>query len=119
MVLWRWVDTQQLDKGAGRQIGKCLDLLNCVAPAAFRKHSTWVQLWHLGANLDLAFQGGGLHLTEPLSSVIYGIIGFDQLLLKSAWLVNLQPQKRAVLYVPSIVLLGLLFVKTSGLTRDM
>ena len=25
----------QLDKGAGRQIWKCLDPLNCVAPAAF------------------------------------------------------------------------------------
>ena len=47
----------QLDEGAGRQIWKCFDPLNCVAPAAFRKHSTWVQIWHLGANMGLAFLG--------------------------------------------------------------
>ena len=78
-----------------------------------------MQIWHLGANMDLVFSGGGVHLTEPLALVIYGIIGFDQLPLKSAWLVNPQTQKHAVLYVTSIVLLGLLFVKTSGRKCDM
>ena len=73
----------------------------------------WVQTWTWN------FQGGGLHLAEPLASFIYGIIRFDQLILKSAWLVNLQTQERAVLNVTSIVLLGLLFVKTPGRTRDM
>ena len=34
---------KQLDEGAGRQIWKCLDLLNCVALVAFGKHGTWVQ----------------------------------------------------------------------------
>ena len=48
---------KQLDEGAGRQNRKCLDPLNCVAPAAFWKHSTGVQLWHMGANMDLAFLG--------------------------------------------------------------
>ena len=49
----------QLDEGAGagRQIWKCLDPLNCVALAAFGKHRTWVQIWHMGANMDLAFSG--------------------------------------------------------------
>ena len=64
----------------------------------------------MGANMDLTFSGGGLHLTEPLSSVIYGIVGFDQLLLNSAWLVSPQTQNRVVLNVTSIVLLGLFFV---------
>ena len=52
---------KQLDEGAGRQIWKCLDPLNCVALAAFRKHGTWVQIWHMGANMDLEFSGGGLY----------------------------------------------------------
>ena len=110
---------KQLDEGAGRQIWKCLDLQNCIALVVFGKHGTWVQVWHMGANMAHGIFGGGLHLAEPLASAIYGIVGFDQLLLKSAWLVNPQTQKRAVLYVTSIVLLGLLFVKTSGRTRNM
>ena len=73
----------------------------------------------LGYKHGLGIFGEGLHLAEPLTSVIYGIVGFDQLPFKSAWLVNPQTQKRAVLYVTSIVLLGLLFVKTSGRKRDM
>ena len=36
---------KQLDKGAGRQTWKFLDLLDYVALAAFRKHGTWVQTW--------------------------------------------------------------------------
>ena len=73
----------------------------------------------LGCKHGLGIFGGGLYPAEPLTSVIYGIARHDQLLLKSAWLVNPQTQKRAVLYVTSFVLLGLLFVKTSGRTRDM
>ena len=46
---------KQLDEGAGRQIWKCLDPLNCVALAVFWKHGTWVQIWHMGANMDLTF----------------------------------------------------------------
>ena len=48
---------KQLDEGAGRQIWKCHDPLNCVTPVAFWKHGTWVQLWHLGANMDWHFWG--------------------------------------------------------------
>ena len=36
---------KQLDGGAGRQIWKCLDPLNCVAMAVFWKLGTWVQTW--------------------------------------------------------------------------
>ena len=35
----------QLDEGTGRKTWKCLDPLHCVASAAFRKHSTWLQTW--------------------------------------------------------------------------
>ena len=60
MTKARWVvmnRNKQLDKGAGvgRQSWKCLDLLNFVASVAFRKHGTWVQIWRMGANMDLAF----------------------------------------------------------------
>ena len=50
-VLWMVGGYKQLDEGAGRQIWKCFDPLNCVASAAFRKHGTWcnygtwVQTW--------------------------------------------------------------------------
>ena len=52
---------KQLDGGGGggRQTWKCLDPLNCVASVAFRKHGTWVQIFHMGANMDLEFSGGG------------------------------------------------------------
>ena len=93
---------KQLDKGAGRQIWKCHDLLNGVASFVFRKHGTWVQTW--------TWNFRGRVPGEPLTSVIYRIDKNDQFLLKSAWLVNPQTQKCAVLNVTSIVLLGLLFL---------
>ena len=47
----------------------------------------------------------------PITGVtMQGIVRNDQLLFKSAWLVYPQTKKRDVLYVTSIVLLGLLFV---------
>ena len=72
---------KQPDEGAGRQIWKCLDPLNCVALAAFWKHGTWVQIW------TWHFRGK-LYPAEPLTSVLKGIAGLDQLFLKSAWLVT-------------------------------
>ena len=90
---------KQLNEGAGRQTWKSHNPLNCVASAAFRKHCTWVQTW------TWHFQGGAVP-AEPLTSVIHRIARIDQLLQKSAWLIILQTQKRAVLNVASIVLLG-------------
>ena len=62
---------KQLDKGTGtgtcRKAWKCLDPLNCVALAAFRKHGTWVQTWTWN------FWGEGAVPAEPLTSVIQGI----------------------------------------------
>ena len=99
---------KQLDKGTGRQSWKCHDLLNCVALVAFRKHDTWVQIWHMGANMDLEFSGT-LHKSAITHlALALGLIALCRL-LKSAWLVNPQTQKHAVLNVTSIVLLGLLF----------
>ena len=69
---WSWVENKQLDEGAGRQrIWKYLDLLNCVAPAAFGKHGTWVQarIWH--------FQGTCISQLEPSTSVANGIAWFS------------------------------------------
>ena len=47
MTKARWAvvgRNKQLDEGADRQTWKCLDLLNCAALVAFRKHGTWVQI---------------------------------------------------------------------------
>ena len=59
---------KQPDKGAGRQSWKCLDPLNCVASAAFRKHDTWVQAW------TWHFQGTSHKSADPLTLVIGALL---------------------------------------------
>ena len=60
---------EQLDEGAGRQTWKCLDPLNCVAPAAFESiahgcnYGTWVQTW------TWHFRGTLHKSADPLTSV--------------------------------------------------
>ena len=57
---------KELDEGAGRQIWKCLDPLNCVAPAAFWKHGTWCKYGTWVKTWTGIF---GVHLQIQLSSV--------------------------------------------------
>ena len=52
----KFVDrNKQLVEGADRQTWKYHVPLICVALVAFRKHGTWVQIWHIDANMELAF----------------------------------------------------------------